>query len=47
MEPTRDEKKEDEEEEAEDMEGNRMKDRKEMINFKELADWCVGNSIKN
>lgn len=47
MKPTKDEKKEDEEEEAEDMEGDKMRDSKEMIYFKELADWYVGNSVKN
>lgn len=47
MEPTRDEKKEGKEEGAEDMEGDRVRDRKEMIYLKELADWYVGNSVKN
>lgn len=47
MEPTRGEKKEDEEEGAEDKEGDRVRDRKETIYFKQLADRHVGNSVKN
>lgn len=47
MEPTRDEKKKNEEVGAEDREGDRVRDRKEMIYFKELPDRHVGNSVKN